>query len=345
MPIFSNKSNFLAVLIAGALSFQGMLLAEGYKLTKLVSNIPGNAPHLDPNLVNPWGLTFDLKHDLVVADNGTSLATSYTPKGSILKFVINVPNAPTGLEKPDSESRFIFQLGDKKYPAHYLFSTEEGKILAYNRKADRQNAIVVADRSIFNSVYKGLALSKNRLYATDFHNGNIDVFDRQFNFLFSFTDTTVPTGFAPFNVRIFNNNLYVTFAKQLAPDNHDDEAGLGNGFVDIFSLDGILLQRLISQGELDSPWGLAMAPKEFSRFSHALLVGNFGNGVINAYDPVTGSFLGSLTNRHETIISINGLWSIKFNPASKDPHALYFTAGTDDEANGTVGKITPNNSH
>lgn len=337
MKNFFKIPSLSALLLVGALSLQGLLPADGYKVTKLVSNIPGNAPHLDPNLVNPWGLTFS-HTDLVVADNGTSLSTSYSSEGAVKNFLINVPSEPTGLEK-NTKSGFFFQVGPNFYRAKYLYSTEEGTILAFNKNADPNNAIVVINRSGSNSVYKGLALSHDRLFATDFFNGNVDVFDNQFNFLFSFTDPTVPAGFAPFNVQIFNGNVYVTFAKQLPPNNTDDDAALGNGFVDIFSLDGILLERLISQGELDSPWGLAIAPKEFGKFGGALLVGNFGNGVINAYDPLIGTFLGPLTDEHGTIITIDGLWSIKFN-STKCSEVLYFTAGTDHEDNGTVGKIT-----
>lgn len=336
---FFKTSNLSTLLIAGALSLQGLLVADGYKVKNLVSNIPGNADHIDPRLVNPWGLTFDSHSDLVVADNGTSLSTSYSPRGTIQNFVINVPSAPSGLEKNPTETGYSFQVGSHRYPSKYLYSTEEGKILAFNKNADPNNAVVVIDRSLSGTVYKGLAVSPERLFATDFFNGNVDVFDNQFNFLFSFTDPTVPAGFAPFNVQIFNGNVYVTFAKQLPPENRDDDAGLGNGFVDIFSLDGVLLERLISQGELDSPWGLAIAPHKFGKFQGALLVGNFGNGVINAYHLLEGTFLGPLTDKHGTIITIDGLWSIKFN-TEKCGDILYFTAGTDDEANGTVGKIT-----
>src|SRR5262249_31928336 len=149
------------------------------------------------------------------------------------------------------------------FPAEFLFATEEGTILAFNESFDPNNAIVVVDRSSFNSVYKGLAIAKSNeelfLFATDFHNGFIDVFDSSFNYITSFTDLQIPSGFAPFNVRWIHGKLYVTYAKQLAPDNHDDQAGPGNGFIDIFDTNGTFEKRLVSNGALNSPWGLAIA--------------------------------------------------------------------------------------
>lgn len=355
MKIFHGKS--LCALLAAFLStisFQSQLsAADHFEVTNLVSDILDFAPNTDPNLVNSWGLTFDKHGNLVVADNGTSLATSYAPDGTILSFVINAPIDPTGLESNPSDKAFLLSDGSDLHPAKYLFATEAGTILAYNKHIDPINAVVVADRSSFNAVYKGLAIAKSDhnyfLYATDFHNGQVDVFDSQFNFLFSFTDSTIPTGFAPFNIAAINGKLYVTFAKQNPPDNHDDQAGAGNGFIDIFDTEGNFIKRLVSQGELNSPWGLALAPKNFGDFGGKLLVGNFGNGIINVYGP-SGKFHGQLTDEHGGVIVLPGLWAIKFNDedslsAKAQSHdktpVLYFTSGPNCESDGLVGKIRP----
>lgn len=331
-----------------------------YTVTNLVSDIPGYAKHFDVNLVNPWGLVFD-KGNLFVADNGTSLSTSYHPDGKVRDFVITADSDPTGMDINLSDTKFIMTSGNKSAAAKFLFATEEGTILGYSKKVDPDNALIVADRSFVNSVYKGIALNGNYnpplIYAADFFGGKVDVFDTDFNYVRSFTDPNVPAGFAPFNVALINGYVYVTFAKQLLPDNTDDQAGPGNGFVDVFSQQGTFVKRLISQGALNSPWGLALAPDNFGDFSGALLVGNFGDGLINAYDINSGNFLGTLRDTNNLPIIIDGLWSIKFAPPhqhhksssssssssssdSRDDHALlYFTAGTNDEVNGTLGVI------
>ena len=208
-----------------------------FDVTNLVSDLPGVAAHTDPRLLNPWGLVFNSKGNLVVANNHSDSATSYSPKGRILDFAINVSSSPTGVERNHNSRDFHFGIGGVVKHAQYLFSTEEGTILAFNCEVDPNNAVVVIDRSSFDSIYKGLALAKidgkQYLFATDFHNGQVDVFDSQFNFVFSFTDTTLPKRYASFNIRNFDGRLYVTFARQ-KPGKEDDQAGPGHGFVDIF---------------------------------------------------------------------------------------------------------------
>ncbi len=201
-------------------------------------------------------------------------------------------------------------------------------------------------------VYKGLALGHNSagnfLYATNFRFGSVDMFDAHFNPTGSFTDSTLSndcpfTGqcFAPFGIQNINGNLYVTYALQ-KPGKHDDQAGPGNGFVDVFDTNGNLLQRLLAHGQLNSPWGLALAPEGFGRFGKDLLVGNFGDGHINAYEPGTGAFRGQLKDQKGNPIAINGLWALGFgNGALAGPtDTLFFTAGINDEADGLFGSIT-----
>jgi uncharacterized protein (TIGR03118 family) len=333
-----------------ALSQGNMLSAdEQFKVKNLVSNVPGIAVNTDPNLVNSWGLTFDLEGNLVVADNGTDLSTSYTVEGANVGSPITVSSAPTGVERNPSDTAFMIS----GFPAEFLFATEDGTILAFNQNVDPSNAIIVVDNSSLGSVYKGLAIAKSdglfRLYATDFHNARVDVFDSNFNQLFSFSDSTIPPGFAPFNISTIHNKLYVTYAKQLAPDNEDDEAGPGNGFVDIFHTDGAFVKRLISRGALNSPWGLALAPKHFGDIGGKLLVGNFGNGIINVYNPKNGKFEGQLSNK-DGVIVLSGLWAIRFNNKGmmevqrNARETLFFTSGPAGETNGLVGSIVPDDS-
>jgi uncharacterized protein (TIGR03118 family) len=178
-----------------------------------------------------------------------------------------------------------------------------------------------------------------RLFAANFRNGTVDVFDQNFTQVDSFTDRHLPAGYAPFNVQVLDNHLFVTFALQDA-DKHDDVAGKGHGFVDEFDLDGHLLHRVASRGPLDSPWGLAIAPADFGKFSNDLLVGNFGDGTINVFDPKTDHFLGKLLDANGKPIAIGDLWAlIPGNGAASDPSKIYFTAGVQNEAHGLFGTL------
>lgn len=351
MKIIQKKKNGNIYLLILSLTFlfHPLLSADlssgsnAYKVKNLVSDIAGLAKNTDSRLLNPWGLTFTPEGNILVADNGSDLATSYGPKGSILPFAFNAVSAPTGLERNDFKNAFLI---DNSHSAQYLFATEAGTILAFNKKVDPNNAIVVVDQSSFDAIYKGLAIAEVRgqpfIYATDFHNATIDVFDRQFNLVNSFTDPTIPAGFAPFNIRNFDGRLYVTYALQKGPDNEDDQAGPGNGFVDIFSPKGKLIKRLISHGDLNSPWGLAIAPRNFGEFSGALIIGNFGDGHILAFSPTTGKYLGMIADSKGNAITIEGLWSLKFREDSRKGKAtLYFTAGINDEDDGLFGTIRP----
>lgn len=327
---------------------------EFYRQINLVTASPSQNP--DPNLVNPWGFILTPQYNLVVANNGTSTTTLYTPIGGLLNLnsgtyapkrpslFVNVASNPTGVVQNCDEDSFLFNSGsEEKHSAKFIYSTEEGTLLAYNRYVNFDNAIVVADRSSDGAVYKGLEIAKVEgnyfLYAPDFHNARIDVFNHEFDFVKSFTDPTIPAGYAPFNVRKLNDKLYVTYAKQLPPGNTDDDPGVGHGYVDIFTLKGVFVKRLISEGNLNSPWGLAIAPKNFGDFSGALLVGNFGDGFINAYNKKTGSFLGQLYDSTAAPIQIPGLWGLMVNDSRPYRPQLFFTSGPDGETDGLLGTI------
>ena len=250
---------------------------------------------------------------------------------------------------------FVVSKNGVSAPARFLFATEDGTIAGWNQAVDPTRAVTAVDRSTVTdqagdhgAVYKGLALVSTPagkfLYATNFRFGTIEVFDSSFHLVNSFTDPTVPAGFAPFGIHNIGGNLYVTFAKQDAAK-HDDDAGPGHGFVDVFTPNGIFLQRLASQDRLNSPWAVTLAPATFGAFGGDILVGNFGDGRINAFNPTTGQFLGQLRN-HGGPITISGLWGLRFPAGSLNvtPNALYFTAGTNDEAHGLLGDIVPTQS-
>ncbi|MDP1608786.1 MAG: TIGR03118 family protein [Chlamydiales bacterium] len=316
------------------------LIASSYNVNPLVSNQPFLAPNTDPNLVNAWGLFFAPNGNFWVADNGSSLSTLYQPNGTIVPFVINVMINPTGAARNPGPN-FLVGTMPHMHPASFVFASESGKILGFNSTVDPLNAVVAADASSSGAVYKGLDFVKHRcgaqsLWVADFHNAVIDIYGGSFNYVKSIRDYWIPDGFAPFNIRFLNNWVYVAYAKQLPPANHDDDPGVGNGYVDVFSPCGSLIKRLISGGNLNSPWGLAIAPNTFGDFSGALLVGNFGDGFINAYDSQTGVFLGELTDPSGNPIQIDGLWALVFDSNG----TLYFSSGPNGETNGLVGTIT-----
>ena len=323
------------------------VLSSSYAETKLVADDPSlGATTVDPNLVNPWGLAFSSGGTLWVSDNGTSISTLYDGTGKKLGLEVGIPTVgggpggkPTGqVFNPTAD--FLINGGSK---ALFIFSSEDGTISAWNQAAGT-NAQVVADRSANDAVYKGLAMATNDganfLYATNFKGNSIDIFDKNFAYVSSFTDTSVPSGFGPFGIHTINGLLYVTFAKQRGPDNEDDEAGAGNGYVDIFNPDGSLVKRFVSNGRLNSPWAVVAAPADFGSAGGDILIGNFGDGLIGAYDATSGAFRGYLHDSNNASLTIPGLWDLQFGVGSAPATSLYFTAGPDDETHGLLGTLT-----
>jgi len=250
-------------------------------------------------------------------------------------LVVTIP-PPVGAQPPSAPTGAIFNnttgfvVGTA--PARFIFASEDGTITAWNSGT---TAVLEVDNSGSDTIYKGLALASsganNYLYAADFHNGKIDIFDSNFapaTLAGSFSDPTIPAGFAPFDIQAIGGNLYVTYAKQ-DDQKEDDVPGIGNGFINVFDTSGTFLKRFASNGSLNSPWGLTMAPASFGPFGGALLVGNFGDGAINAFDPTTGALLGQLEDPKGNVISIQGLWDLKFGNGTKagDTNSVYFTAG------------------
>jgi uncharacterized protein (TIGR03118 family) len=338
-----------------------------YVQTNLVSDIPGLAAHTDPNLKNPWGTSVGPGTPIWVSDNHAGVTTLYDGAGNPQPRVVEIPappsagngaaGAPTGQAfntLDNTSSDFVIKKGGVSGPAFFLFATEDGTIAGWNPNVDNGHAVIAVDRSTttdssgdLGANHKGLALVSTPngkfIYATSFRFGEVDVFDSHFNLVNTFTDPTVPAGFAPFGIHNIGGKLYVTFAKQ-GPGKSDDQARPGNGFVDVFQPNGDLLQRLVSRGKLDSPWAVTLAPAGFGTFGGDILVGNFGNGRINAYDPTTGRFLGELKRPHGGPIVIDGLWGLRFAPTalnSAGPNTLYFTAGLNHEADGLFGTLSP----
>jgi uncharacterized protein (TIGR03118 family) len=340
-----------AILVAAGLVASASAAANSYTVTNLVSDVPGLATHVDPDLVNAWGLTSLPTSPWWVADNGTNVSTLYRADGSKVPLTVQVPNAPTGAVS-NTGSNFVVSNGTSSGPSFFIFATEEGKILGWNPNVSLTEAQVAVDHSGIGAVYKGLAIASTPggdfLYATDFHNGRVDVFDGNFHQVTTpgaFVDSKIPAGYAPFGIQNVSGTIVVTYAKQDA-DRHDDVAGQGHGFVDRYDTSGAFLGRVATHGQLNSPWGIAMAPASFGSFGGDLLVGNFGDGQISAFQPQSdGTFelVGQLRTSNGKVLAIDGLWSLQFGKgaANNGPTTtLFFTAGPDGESHGLFGTIT-----
>ena len=329
-----------------------------YVATNLVSDIntagnPYSSPNVDAHLVNGWGIAFNPQGFVWVANNGTSTATLYDGNGAPQSLVVSIPAGiagkanPTGIVFNGSQSFQVTQAGVTGASA-FIFVGEAGTVSGWSPNVNRNNAVLVVDGAAQSKVYKGLAIASQGgaqfLYAADFHNGVVDVFDSTFTNVArvgAFADAMLPAGYGPFGIQAIGNQIYIGFAKQDAQA-HDDLKGAGFGAVDVFDTSGNLVKRLIPVGsKLNAPWGMALAPASFGRFSNALLVGNFGDGTINAFDSVTGTFLGTLSKADGSPIAIDGLWGIAFgNGINAQPtNTLFYAAGPAGESHGVYGRI------
>ena len=334
-------------------------LRSAFSWKNLQSDIAGVADRTDGNLVNPWGLALNTNANIFwIADNGTGVSTLYRPNGAPINLVVTIPTTAANIGNPAKPTGIVFNpfqafVLPNGNTATFIFDGEDGGISAWNGGTA---AVLKIDNSEGGAIYKGLALGLRRnggptLYATDFHNGTVDVFNSSFQPVSTFPatafkDPALPVNFAPFGIADIDGKIYVTFAEQDA-DKEDDVAGPGLGAVDVFDADdGHLLQRLIlsdKSSPLNAPWGLAKTSRDFGQFGHhffgnffhnILLVGNFGDGKINAFDIQTGDFLGPLKNHLGAPLAFNGLWALVFIG-----DRLYFTAGIADESHGLFGFI------
>jgi uncharacterized protein (TIGR03118 family) len=384
-------NSFQKVQYAGASAMMGLTLAiacfglnaaaqtvQHYKQTNLTSNVASLAPTRDADLVNAWGLARSSTGPWWVADNGTGLATVYNATGVKQGLVVTIPPAdtesttgtPTGIVYNGDSTAFLLAPGKA---AVFLFVTEDGTISGWNPGVSATQSVIKVNHK-GTSVYKGVTIAtvqtqrgpQTYLYAADFRQGLVEVFDTNFQPVqmrndrdnddwfdfdhdrgndqgggFGFDDPRLPKGYAPFNVQNIGGNIYVTFAKQDSAK-HDEVQGAGMGFVDIFSPKGRLLGRLQPGPWFNAPWGLALGSSDFGAFSHDVVVGQFGSGEILAFDPMTGKFKGKLMGTDNNPVHIDGIWAIAFGNGVNAGAAtsLYFTAGPDDETNGLFGTLT-----
>jgi uncharacterized protein (TIGR03118 family) len=343
--------------------------ATAFSLTSLVADTAGGtAAHVDANLVNPWGLSIPAGNfPAWVANNHTETSTLYDGTGKpqplaapvLVSFAAGAGGTtfdPTGIVFNGSTTDFIVASGVTSGAAAFIFDGEGGMLAGWSPNVSGSQAVTMYTDT-GGAVYKGLAIAQDNghafLYAADFHNNKVDVFDTHFvkqttsATAFTFSDPGIPAGYAPFGIQAISagamaaTQIYVTYAQQLAPDNHDNADGAGLGYVDIFDTNGMLIKHLVAGGALNAPWGLVLAPADFGSLSNQLLVGNFGDGKINAYDPASGAFVGTVSDAGARAIATPGLWGIAFgNDANNQPHnTLFFAAGTNNEANGSYGRI------
>jgi uncharacterized protein (TIGR03118 family) len=334
---------------------EGRCLPSGYLQTNLVSDVPGLAQFTDAQLVNPWGLAAFPGGPFWISDNQPGLSTLYDSAGRALTVPVSVPGsggvftgaagAPTAAVFNDAWAFPISENGNTE-PGLFLFASEDGTISGWNGLVDPTHAVLAVDNSGRGADYRGLAIGENGsdrfLFAANFHAGTIDVFDASFNAVGSFTDPNLPTGYAPFNVQNIGGQLFVTYALRNAAGT-DETYGAGLGFIDVFNTSGRFLERFASQGSLNAPWGLALAPANFGTFSNDLLVGNVGDGHINAFDPRTGAWLRSLQDAQGNAVVLPSVWGLMFGAGGTagEPDTLFFTAGLDNEQHGLFGSIQP----
>ncbi|MFI2203760.1 TIGR03118 family protein [Streptomyces sp. NPDC020192] len=333
---------------------------HGFRERDLVSDIKGRAEVQDPNLVNPWGLVRTDNGEIRDSNNGTNTSTVYSGARDNQPVVVGSPVVqlpdtadPTGVVRNDTDD-FRFTASGKTRPARFIWAGENGGLFAFNPGVLPTTAVQVAQEG--NAVFKGLTLVDSerrdtkdhgrrqpRILVANFRDARIDVFDTTFTLVpqpaGAFQDPTLPPGFAPFDVKNIGDRIFVTYALQNA-DKHDDVAGAGNGFINVFSTKGKLLQRFASQGALNSPWGLEVAPKGFGKFAGDLLVGNFGDGHINVFDLRTGRPEGSLNDPNGKPIVIDGLWGLQRGTGrSGGENSVWFAAGINGEKNGLLGTL------
>ncbi len=303
----------------------------------------------DPTLLNPWGIALSSGSPFWLSANGNGTAPVYTDTGSKL-LTVTVP-APPGQTTPSAptgqvfNSTTAFALSNGK-PAAFLFDTEDGTISGWNGTSP---GLLAVDNSKKGAVYKGLALAVAGttpfLLATNFNSGEVEVYGGTFALVSSYRSPKLPKGYAPFNVAVLGSNIFVTYALQNSLK-HDDVPGAGHGFLDQVTLGSTgkltFMRRLQAHGPLNSPWGLAIAPSSFGTFAGALLVGNFGNGWIHAYNVTTGAFMGTLMGTKKKPVAIDGLWAL--SPGNGKGGGLtsdiYFTAGPNGEADGLFGSLS-----
>lgn len=344
----SPRATILSLVVAAVLSLPAF--AQKVDVTLLTSDIPNVGSVHDPNLVNPWGMSISPTGPWWISDNGTGLSTLYDGSGAIQSLVVTIP--PASGSGTGTPSGTVYNPSTTDFKIHgfatpFLFCTEDGTISGWYTGS----TAFIAVNNNNDAVYKGMALASaagaNYIYVANFHAGTIEVYNGSYaahsfgsN---AFVDSTIPSGYAPFNIQaIPGNKLVVTYAKQDS-QKHDDVPGPGNGYVDVYDTSGNLQFRLAHNLFLNAPWGVVVAPSNFSGFANDLLIGNFGSGGITAFNATTGAFIGNMLSSSDLALQIDGLWGLTFGNGGSGgaTNVLYYTAGPYGEAHGIFGKITP----
>ncbi len=343
---------FVLAAITSLCGANNALAGPIYAQTNLTSDIPGLAAFTDPNLKNPWGMSFSATSPFWFSDQGTGKSTLYSATGQPQALVVGIP--PTGATPPQGPTGQIFN-GTSDFlltagnPARFIFATLAGTISGWNPAVNPNTAVIeftATDRAAYTGLANATAGGNNLLYAADFANRKIDVFNAAFqktSVSGTFTDPAgIPSSYAPYNIQNVNGKLYVEYAKVDAVTHRASE-DLNQGIVNVFDTNGNFLQRVATDAHLSSPWGVTMAPAGFGGFGGDLLVGNFGDGTISAFNPLTGAFLGALSDVKGNPITNDGLWAINFRASGSgfDPNTLFFVAGINNEADGLFGAIQP----
>jgi uncharacterized protein (TIGR03118 family) len=339
--------SLLLWLAHGAPAFAGNV----YQQTNLVSDLPNVAAHMDPNLQNPWGLALSSTSFIWAADNGTGVSTLYTGDGIAQSLVVTIPPPPpsTDIGHPtgtvfNGGSGFSVSNGTTSGAARFIFATEDGTIAGWAPTVDGTHAIIAVNHSADGAVYKGLAIAGSRIYTSNFVQGRVEVYDDHFAPVTlaadAFTDANLPPGFAPFGIQNIAGQIFVAYALR-ETGGIDEVHGRGLGFIDVYDVDGNFIRRFASANKLNAPWGMALAPSNFGKFSNRVLIGNFGDGLINTYDYETGEFTSQIKGAKGKPIQIDGLWGLVFGNGAHDQpkNTLFFAAGIDDEAHGLFGRI------
>jgi uncharacterized protein (TIGR03118 family) len=332
-------ASLAALVLVTGLSQTPVAAQSNYQVTNLVSNQSGMAKHQDTQLVNAWGIAFSPTGPFWVSDTGTGLSTVYNGSGVKQSTVVTIPPAsgvgrgsPTGMGF-NSTSGFVISHNGHSGPATFIFDTLDGTISGWNSMVNAKTAVITVDNP--SARYTGLAIGAdagaNFIFAADNANNRVDVYDKDFHFISSFTDTSLPAGSAPYGIQNIKGQLYITFTNST-----------GGGVVDIFTTGGTLVKTFASGGTLKGPWGLALSPSNFGGASNALIVGNLDDGKLNAFNFSTGKFIGQLKDPTNKVISINGLWGLAFgagNSMNGNKNSLFFTAGNKGYADGLFGVV------
>lgn len=322
-------------------------------VSDIYGNVPASSTHVDANLVNPWGLAFNPAGFSWIANNGSASSTLYDGAGVAQSLVVTLASGTAGAARPtgivfNPEADFNVSEGGASGASPFIFAGEAGTIAGWSPAVDMTHVLTVVDNGASGAVYKGLAIADaaggHMIYATDFHNNRVDVFNASYQKVTlagGFKDANVPAGYAPFGIQTIGSSIYVSYAKQDAAA-HGEVSGAGLGMVSQFDTSGNLVKDLVLPGgALDTPWGMAVAPANFGAFSGNLLVANFGDGKINAYDVTTGKLTGTLGDSTGSPLVLKGLWALQFGNGinSQPANTLFYTAGPSGGTHGLYGRI------